>query len=249
MSEVINGAALEVVSDYDALSKAAANHVFKLLAESPTSSLLVPTGTTPEGLYALLAKQSPATFDGVTFYNLDEYCEPADLGEYRLLLPSDERSYQSYMARHILQAMPGIRSFFPGIENIRKPGSYDKQIAENGGIDLAINAIGEDGHTFGFNLPGSEFDSVTRLITVNEGTRTVNERLTQSEVPEHAVSAGLATGLESREIVTLVSGERKAEILRRAIWDDVSPEIPATVLRQHPNHLFIVDQAAASKLQ
>jgi glucosamine-6-phosphate deaminase len=218
------------------------------LAQVPGYTLLVPTGTTPEGFYALLAEQPSTTFDGVTFYNLDEYCEPDGKGGYKLLDPEDDRSYQYYMAQHVLNAQPSIRSVFPGIENVDEPGTYDKLIAANGGIDLAINSIGEDGHTFGFNIPGSTFDSVTHLTELNEGTRAVNQGLTGQAVPAHAISAGISTGMQARQVITLLTGERKADILRKAVWDNVSIEIPATILRTHPNHLFVIDEAAASKL-
>jgi glucosamine-6-phosphate deaminase len=248
MPEVINGVAIEVVRDYEALSQTAAKWVLSKVAQTPETRLLVPTGTTPEGLYALLSEEPQETFDGVTFFNLDEYCEPDDENGYRFLDEEDTRSYRHYMSSHILRALPTIRSFFPGIENVDAPGSYDRLISNSGGIDLAINSIGEDGHVFGFNIPGSAFDSVTRLIQLNESTRTVNEGLTGATIPTHAISTGIATGLAAREVITILAGERKADILRRVVWDDISPAIPATVLRQHPNHTFIVDEAAASKL-
>jgi len=248
MPEIINGATIEVVSDYEALSQTAAQWVLSKIAQTPKASLLVPTGTTPEGLYALLAEQPADTFEGVTFFNLDEYCEPDGENGYRLLDREDDRSYRYYMTHHILGSLPTIRSFFPEIENIDRPGSYDKLIEENGGIDLVINSMGEDGHVFGFNIPGSASDSVTRLIQLNESTRAVNEGLTGTTIPTHAISTGIATGLAAREVITILSGVRKADILRRAVWDDISTAIPATVLRQHPNHTFIVDEAAASKL-
>jgi glucosamine-6-phosphate deaminase len=248
MLEIINGARIEVASDYETLSQTAAKWVLSKVAQTPEAKLLVPTGTTPEGLYALLAEQRQETFDGATFFNLDEYCEPDSEDGYRLLDEEDPRSYRKYMLNHILKSLPTIRSFFPGIENVDMPGSYDRLISDSGGIDLAINSVGEDGHVFGFNIPGSAFDSVTRLIQLNESTRAVNEGLTGTTIPTHAISTGLATGLAAREVITLLSGARKADILRHAVWDVVSTAIPATVLRQHQNHTFIVDEAAASKL-
>ena len=248
MSETINTAVVEVVSDYEALSQLAAKLVLDTLTQTSGANLLVPTGTSPEGLYALLAQQPKGIFENVTFYNLDEYCGLDEDGSYRLIDPSDDRSYKYYMFHHILNAQTGIRSVFPDTDNIGEPGSYDKIITSNGGIDLAVNSIGEDGHAFGFNIPGSPLDSVTRLIELNEGTRAVNQGLTGQVVPTHAISAGISTGMHAKQVITLLTGERKADILRKAVWDDVSTEVPATILRTHPNHLFIVDEAAASKL-
>ena len=192
MPEFINGAKIKIVKDYDSLSQTAANWVIDLLSQRPGASLLVPTGTTPEGMYSLLSEQSADTFQGVKFYNLDEYCV-ADQDSYRFLDHNDDRSYRYYMSCKILNAIPTIQSFFPEIDNIGTPGTYDKFIRANGGLDLAINSIGEDGHIFGFNIPGSEFDSVTRLIPLNEETRQVNARLTGGDIPTHAISSGIQT--------------------------------------------------------
>ena len=245
---VVNGSRVVIVDDYVALSQTAASLILNRITQTPTTSLLVPTGTTPEGMYALLAAQSPATFEGVSFYNLDEYCESDTNGNYSLLGGDDSRSYQFYMNKHVLGALPSVHSFFPDVANVKQPGTYDRFIDENGGIDLAVNAIGEDGHTFGFNLPDDALDGQTHLVTVNAGTKTVNEKLTGATIPDYAITAGIQTGMKAREVITLVSGSRKAEILHKAIWDNVSAAIPATILRQHPNHTFIVDKAAAAKL-
>jgi glucosamine-6-phosphate deaminase len=129
------------------------------------------------------------------------------------------------MKEKLFDALGEVRSFFPDETSAEHEGSYDEQIAAEGGIDLCLNAIGEDGHTFGFNSPGSAFDSRTRLVSVSEGT-----------------------GMSAKQVLVLVSGKRKAEILRRIMKGPISPDVPATILRQHPNCQWIVDEAAASRL-
>jgi glucosamine-6-phosphate deaminase len=233
--QIVNGVPLVIVKDYDELSRAAATHVISRVRENPQLSLLVPTGTTPEGLYKLLIEQPSELSSNVSFYNMDEYCERLDAGEYAFLSSSDDRSYHHYVKQHLLGAFPRAKSFFPGIANIQRPGSYDELVASNGGFDLCINAIGEDGHTFGFNIPGSSFDSQTRLIALNDDTKTVNEKLTGLVTPQLAVTVGLDTGMKAREVLLLVSGERKAKILKRVLTGAIAEDVPATILTRHKN--------------
>lgn len=247
-TQIVDGVSLLIAKDYDELSQAASTHVLARVREDPQLSMLVPTGTTPEGLYRLLTKQPTELFDDVSFYNMDEYCERLEDGTYTFMSPSDERSYHYYMQQCVLGTFSRAKSFFPGIENIERPGIYDELIANNGGLDLCVNAIGEDGHTFGFNIPGSSFDSQTRLMVLNDDTKAVNQKLTGLETAQFAVTVGLDTGMKAREVLLLVSGGRKAEILKRVLTDDISEDVPATILRNHKNCIWIVDEAAASKL-
>lgn len=245
--KIVNGIALHIVKDYTALSNMAAEIILQKIKEKPKLSMLVPTGTTPEGLYKLLSQKDPALFREVTFFNFDEYCVK-DNDSYAFIPETDERSYRYFMNHHILQNLPTITSYFPTLENREQEGVYDRFIQQKGGIDLCINAIGEDGHTFGFNLPGSSFESVTRLIQLNNDTKAVNETLTGLETPEYAISTGLKTGMSSKEVLLLVSGQRKAEILRKIVTEAVSPAIPAIILRTHPHCTWIIDEDAASLL-
>ena len=97
-------------------------------------------------------------------------------------------------------------------------------------------------------MPGTPFDSATRLVKINEQTRAVNEGLTGLDTPEFAITVGLRTGMESKEILFLVSGGRKAEILYQVIYAAKPiPEIPATILKNHPNCRWIVDKKAAGR--
>lgn len=239
---------IEVVDDYLALSQAAASQIVAKLTETPNMSLLVPTGTTPEATYAILSEQPADLFEEVTFFNMDEYCEPDGDHSFKMIEPSHPQSYKNYMDRHILRAQPAIVSRFPDLKDTERPGSYDELIEAHGGIDLCVTAIGEDGHTFGFNFPGTPVDSVTRLVEVNESTQAVNQKLTGAPVPEHAITTGLATGMAAKEVLVLVSGARKAAILKRVLHGEVSPEVPATILHDHPNCKWLIDQAAASQL-
>lgn len=246
-SRTVNGIQIHIVKDYAELSRKAAAHIIQRVLANPKLSLLVPTGTTPEGVYGLLSQQ-PQTLKEAMFYNMDEYCVKDDKGIYSFLPREDKKSYHYYMQHHLLDALPRVKSFFPGLENIDQPGSYDQMIEEQGGLDFCLNAIGEDGHTFGFNLPGSSFSSVTRLMAINADTQDVNEKLTGFATPQYAVTVGLKTGMSAEEVLVLVSGKRKAGILKRVLNEDVTEDIPATVLRTHPHCSWIIDEDAASML-
>lgn len=241
------GILVRILKDYEELSRLAAEHILKWVEANPSLSLLVPSGTTPERVYSLLSQQCEK-LQKVTLYNMDEYCIKNENGIYSFLPPEDKRSYHYYMQKHLLNALPNVRSFFPEIENIEQPGRYDQLIKKQGGLDFCLNAMGEDGHTFGFNLPGSSFSSLTRLMAINHETKEVNEKLTGFTTPQYAITTGLQTGMLAKEVLILVSGKRKSGILKKVLNENISENIPATLLRTHPNCTWLVDEDAASYL-
>lgn len=238
---------MRVFSDTPEACQFTANLLLERIAGQPAISLLVPTGTSPEGIYELLRQQPAETFQGVSFFNFDEYCTQ-EAGRFRLIDPGDPQSYRRYMQERVLRSLPTIQNHFPGIENNRYPGRYDQLIRSLGGIQLALNGLGENGHIFGFNEPLSSRGSVTRLVALSESTIKTNEALTQGPVKKYAVTTGIATGMAADEVITLAFGERKAKAVKRAMRDEISSFFPATYLREHPNHLWVVDEAAASQL-
>lgn len=243
-----NGVRISLVADYLELSRFAADIILKRIDSESKFNLLVPTGTTPLGVYGILRKQDTARFGHVAFFNMDEYC--IKLGDQMELIPeSQPASYKRYMKENLLDSITPAASYFPGVENVRQPGHYDGIIKRLGGIDLCLNAMGEDGHTFGFNFPGTPRDVKTRCVKITDQTKSVNERLTELKTPEYAITIGLMTGMESKEILFLVSGERKADILRRIIYaPEITQDIPATILREHSRCHWIVDEKAAGYL-
>jgi glucosamine-6-phosphate deaminase len=126
---------------------------------------------------------------------------------------------------------------------------YEQAIEAAGGIDLQILGIGRTGH-IGFNEPGSGAESRTRPVTLDLITRmdTAADFFGEENVPREAITMGVATILEAREILMLATGEHKAEIVRRAVEGEVDYEVAATFLQQHPNTTFYVDSPAAAGL-
>ena len=166
----------------------------------------------------------------------------------RKLLPaSDKRSYKYYMNKHLFSKVKAKHQF-PTMKNATNEGWYDNIINKAGGINLCLDAVGENGHTFGFNFPGTSFDSVTRLVKIDDNTMKVNEELTHQKIPRYAVTTGIATGMSAKEIIMLVSGKRKARIIKKILQGKVTEKVPASILRTHPKCKWIVDKEAVSKL-
>lgn len=247
--KIYNGIKVTVAADYEEMSMLAAGILLDKACAQPGMTLLVPTGTTPLGTYKIIRERNPDAFKSVTFFNMDEYCVDADQ-ETTLIPDTHPAGYRYYMKKNLFDRLTPKASYFPGMENMKNPGHYDDFIRRTGGIDFCLNAMGEDGHTFGFNMPGTPFHSRTRLVDLGDRVRDVNRRLTGLATPTHAVTIGLLTGMESKEILFLVSGKRKADILYRTVRAPrPETDIPATILKNHANCQWIIDRDAESKLR
>ncbi|MBS5825500.1 MAG: glucosamine-6-phosphate deaminase, partial [Clostridium argentinense] len=127
---------------------------------------------------------------------------------------------------------------------------YEKKIKKAGGVDIQLLGIGRNGH-IGFNEPSFKFEAKTFLVNLDEDTINANSRFFNSieDVPKQAISMGIKTIMSSKKILLLANGEEKAEILYKAIYGDIIPEVPASVLQLHPDVTIIVDEKAGSFLK
>ena len=236
-----------VLPDYEAMSAAAAEVVASKLREEPRPVFMIPTGTTPLGMYRRLVgmhEEDGLSFARATFFNLDEY-----LG----LSPDHPASYHVYMQENFhgrVDVDPGrvhVPDGFapdPEAECVR----YEREIRAAGGVGLCVLGIGRNGHV-GFNEPGAPFDSRTRVVRLAETTRRVNAADFEGErAPERAISVGMRTISDSREVLLLASGANKARAVGAAVGGEVSEEVPASALRRHPNAAVLLDREAASAL-
>src|ERR687897_3572059 len=236
-----------IFPDYEAMSAAAADAIAPRVEEGPSSVLLLPTGTTPLGMYRRLVdmhRLGEISFSEATFFNLDEY-----LG----LVPYHPASYHVYMKEHfygLIDADPA-RIFVPdgaAPDPEAECERYEAAIREAGGIDVCVLGIGRNGH-IRFNEPGAPFDSRTRVVELSESTRKVNAADFEADhAPERAITAGMATIFESKMVLLLASGTNKAGAVAATMEDDVSESMPASMLRSHPNAVLFLDEAAASDL-
>jgi len=208
------------------------------------------TGHTPINVYRELARMhrdEGLDFANVVTFNLDEYWPIA---------PQALQSYHMWMHENFFRLVNVPH------ENIHMPSGtvaeadreahgaeYERAIAAAGGIDFQILGIGRMGH-IGFNEPGSDRRSRTRCVRLDKITRkdAAADFFGEENVPAMAVTMGVATILEAREIGLLAFGEHKAPVIRRAVEGDVTPAVAASFLRQHPAATFYLDEAAAADL-
>lgn len=235
-------------------SKAVAAHIANLIreraAEGRSCVLSLATGNTPVGIYdelVRLHREEGLSFANVITFNLDEYYP---------MQPNELQSYVRFMQEHLFDLVdipPGNWHVPDGTLPIEQVHDYcawyEQQIARAGGIDIQLLGVGRTGH-IGFNEPGSGRDSRTRLITLDRVTRidAASDFFGQEHVPRRAITMGVGTILDARQIIMLAFGEHKAPIIAQAVEGEVSPSIAASFLQEHPNALAVLDEAAADSL-
>lgn len=241
--------AVVIEPDYAALCEYAAAQIAALVQEKPDAVLGLATGATPQGVYASLVRRfqrGEIDFSRVTTFNLDEYYP---------MPPASPRSYHHFMQTHLFGKIHCRRWFVPDGRSCppeqmgRMCRDYEAEIADIGGIDLQLLGIGRTGH-IGFNEPGSASDSRTRLVTLAPLTRqdAAPSFGSLEAVPQEAVTMGIGTIMEARQILLLASGAGKAEIVRTVWTEDVTAQLPASLVRTHPRLTVCLDTAAAALL-
>jgi glucosamine-6-phosphate deaminase len=243
-----------VVDDHEEIALLVADRIAALIKERNATGayavLGLATGSTPIGVYREVVrkhKQEGLSFKHVVSFNLDEY------------YPMSKDSIHSYH-RFMWENLFSHVDIDPA--NVHVPDGtvpreqvdeycarYEEQIEEAGGIDFQILGIGKTGH-IGFNEPGSGYESRTRLVTLDAVTRrdAAADFFGEEYVPREAITMGVATIMDAREIAILATGEHKSSIVRRAVEGEVDVEVAATFLQRHRNTTFYVDQAAAADL-
>lgn len=233
---------------YEDMCLEAANIVTDRLRRKPDLVLGLATGSTPLGLYKELIRRHIAeglNFSKVTTFNLDEYVG---------LPPSHDQSYHYFMQESLFDHVnidPGRIHVPDGMANDIDVFCewYEERIRRAGGIDLQVLGIGSNGH-IAFNEPGSSLGSRTRIKTLTERTIRDNARFfaTLEEVPRQAITMGIGTIMEARELIILANGEKKADAVKKAVEGPITAMTPASIVQMHRKAYFIVDEAAASKL-
>jgi glucosamine-6-phosphate deaminase len=235
-------------------SKAVAEEIADLVrarkSEGKPVVLGLATGSTPTRMYDELIRihrEEGLSFENVITFNLDEY------------YPMNPEALQSYV-RFMNENLFDHIDIKP--ENIHIPDgtlprekvfdfcmNYEKKIRSLGGLDIQILGIGRTGH-IGFNEPGSKKDSRTRLITLDRLTRldAAGDFFGEENVPRRAITMGVSTILQAKRIILMAWGEAKAPIVRVAVEGEVTEQVPSSFLQNHPNSVFILDDAAASEL-
>ncbi len=227
-----------------------ANLVKSRQAEGKNCVLGLATGSTPVGVYAELVRlhqEEGLSFKNVVTFNLDEYYP---------MQPHELQSYVRFMNEHLFNLI----DILP--ENVNIPDGtlessevhkycqlYEQRIQEAGGLDIQILGIGRTGH-IGFNEPGSKKTSRTRMITLDRITRqdAASDFFGDENVPRRAVTMGVGTILDAREIIIIAYGEHKASIVAEAVEGEISSSVSASFLQEHERAMFVMDTAAAQML-
>ncbi|TWU26167.1 Glucosamine-6-phosphate deaminase 1 [Novipirellula galeiformis] len=237
-----------VCADEASASRKVADMIVAAVNAKPSVVLGLATGGTPVKTYANIVEDFRAgkvDFRNVTSFNLDEY-----IG----LSGTHPQSFRHFMELQLFNHIniDPSKTFVPegcGDDPAAHAAEFEKRIADAGGIDLQLLGIGHNGH-IAFNEPGSSADSRTRVVGLTQSTIEKNARFfdSEDEVPKTAITMGIGTILEAKQIVLLATGTGKAEAIRLSLQASPSDDVPASWLAKHPQVTFVLDEAAASEL-
>jgi len=230
------------------VAELAATLVCAQILRRPDSVLGLATGSTPIPLYDALARMhgaGQADLSRVSSYNLDEYVG---------LAADHPQSYHAFMWAHLFSRIgiePGQAHLPNGMaaDLSAECARYEGLIAAAGGIDLQILGIGHNGH-IGFNEPGDHFSKRACAVDLTGSTIQANRRFFESEdqVPRRALTMGIGTIFQAREILLIACGADKAGVIGQTVNGEISPRVPSSVLQLHPNARLLLDREAASAL-
>ena len=240
---------IERFEDEDALSSALAALVLEAIIARPSLVLGLPTGRTPLGLYRELRERSGGNridWSRVRTFNLDEFAG---------LEPSDSNSYRAFMQEELFDHVsiaPANIGFLNGTAPDLKAECrrYEEAIETAGGIDLQILGIGANGH-IGFNEPADGLCAYTHVAELEEASREANAQWFDGDwkkVPERALSMGMATILNARQIVLIATGAEKADAVYGMIEGLITTRLPASILQVHPRVTVMVDRESGARL-
>jgi len=250
-----NSSTLHLFSNPEKASLYVAQQIADLIRQQQTQGkpavLGLATGNTPKRVYEELInlhKNEGLSFANVISFNLDEYYP---------IHPEDTQSYTYFMNRYLFGSIdiklenihiPHTNCAANGINEYCK--AYEEKIARFGGLDLQLLGIGRNGH-IGFNEPGSSFQDTTRLVNLHSLTR--EDAQTDfgglENVPHQAISIGIDTIVQARKILLLALGEKKSEIISKALQGEITTRVPASILQNLPHVEYVLDHEAAALIE
>lgn len=236
-------------TDYNTMSKRAASVISSQVILKPNSVLGLATGSTPIGTYQNLVeryKDGSLDFSEVISVNLDEY---------KGLTRENDQSYYYFMHTNLFNHV-NIRKEYTYLPDGTEPDAkkacddYEALIHSLGGVDIQLLGLGHNGH-IGFNEPCDFFEKETHCVDLQESTIEANKRFFASadDVPKQAYTMGIQTIMKAKKILIIVSGEDKADIIYKAFFGPVTPQVPASILQLHNDVILIGDAAALSKIR
>lgn len=237
-----------IFKNYDELSLAAANLVIQLLKEKPTAVICLPSGSTPLGMFKILAEKSTAVevdFSQCTFVGLDEW---VGMG------PEDEGSCRYWIDRDFLNPI-GFRDdqiIYFDAKSDDLQGQCDlvnQKVADLGGLDLMVLGVGMNGH-LALNEPGTSFDSYAHISVLDPITAEVGQKYFSKATPlSEGITLGLRHAREAKQLIVMVSGKGKASVVKRAMEGEVNEAFPVSLVQTREDILVMLDEEAASELK
>ena len=235
--------------DYQDVSRKAANIMSAQIIMKPDAVLGLATGSTPVGMYTQLVewyKKGDLDFSRVTSVNLDEY---------KGLSGDNDQSYRYFMDHNLFDHVniDKARTFVPdGLEedSDKACAQYNEIIRQTGGVDMQLLGIGGNGH-IGFNEPNEAFELGTHCVDLKEETIEANKRFFDGNadlVPKQAYTMGIKTIMQARKVLMVANGKGKADIVKKAFFGPVTPEVPASILQMHPDFILVGDEEALSEI-
>lgn len=238
-----------VAKDYREICKLVSRIFAAQVTLKPDSVLGLATGSTPVGMYQELVQmyqEGRIDFSHVRTVNLDEY---AGLSE------DNDQSYRYFMNHNLFDHI-NINK-----ENTNVPNGtaadlqaecerYEQVVADMGGVDIQLLGIGNNGH-IAFNEPCGEFPEKTHVVDLTQSTIEANARFFESmdDVPKKALTMGIGTIMKAKKIVLMANGPKKAQTIYDTVYGPITPEVPASVLRLHPDVTIFVDEQAGALLK
>jgi glucosamine-6-phosphate deaminase len=235
------------VKNYEEMSEEALKVVLEVVKNKPDAVLGLATGSTPLGLYAKMIEDHRE--NGTSYAQ----CRSVNLDEYVGLDTNSDQSYVYFMRENLFKNID-IKLENTHIEN-GKADDKDAECARYNALlselrqDLQVLGIGSNGH-IAFNEPGTPFDSVTHIVDLAESTIKDNSRLFNSidEVPRQAFTMGLSNIMNAKKILILANGAGKAYAIGELVNGEIREDVPATILRNHPDCILICDEAAGQNI-
>lgn len=246
---------LVVKTDYNDCAKWTADYIAgKIKMANPTPEhpyvLGLPTGSTPLGIYKRLIELNQKkliSFENVVTFNMDEYTG---------LDANHPQSYHYFMWENFFKYIDIKKEnvhILNGVSDdpVAECEKYEEMIHAYGGIDLFLGGVGNDGH-IAFNEPGSSLTARTRIKTLTEDTRIANSRFFEGDinkVPKTALTVGIGTITDAKEVVIVMSGFAKAQALQHAVEEPISQMWPVTILQMHKKAVIVADESSTDQLK
>lgn len=237
-----------VTNSYDETCAVIANMIKELVNAKPDAKLGLATGGTPVPIYKKLIEMNKAgevDFSRVHTVNLDEYCGIPGTHDqsYRYFMDTNLFDHINIDKKNTFVAS-GMGDFEANAREL------EEKVREGGAADLQLLGIGNNGH-IAFNEPCDEFPEKTHVVDLTQNTIEANARFFQSmdEVPKQAITMGIGTIMKAKKIVLLANGPKKAQTIYDTVYGPITPKVPASILRLHPDVTIFVDEEAGALLK